>query len=227
MSSRLSPAASSSSSEKNWIDSTPSRRFDQNVVEVGRAGEAPGHADDRDPTVEILVLSCHRSLPSLPARQRPELLWGPPSPDQRAGSDVTVRLVPGSPVIDEYPLTPVQQGMLFHRLEGTNVGVDIEQFVGELAEDVDVDAMRAAWQRVADRHPIMRTRFRWTDRDEPVQEVVEHVDVALAVHDLRALDAREQDEALAAFLVADRRAGFELDAAPLWHLTPAPDHRSR
>ena len=31
----------------------------------------------------------------------------------------------------------------------------------------------AAWQRVADRHPIMRTRFRWAGVDEPVQEVVD------------------------------------------------------
>ena len=125
----------------------------------------------------------------------------------------------GAPAIDEYPLTPVQQGMLFHRLEGRNVGVDIEQFVGDLAEEIDADVMGAAWQRVADRHTIMRTRFRWADRDEPMQEVVEHVDVPFAVHDLRHLTPREQEERLAAFVVEDRQAGFELDTAPLWRLT--------
>jgi natural product biosynthesis luciferase-like monooxygenase protein len=125
----------------------------------------------------------------------------------------------GSPVIEEYSLTPVQQGMLFHHLEGRNLGVDIEQFVGRLDEDVDAAAMRAAWQRVADRHPIMRTRFRWADRDEPVQEVVDHVDVALAVDDLRHLTPAEQEERLARFLVDDRRVGFDLDTAPLWRLT--------
>ncbi|MGZ4804908.1 MAG: condensation domain-containing protein, partial [Ilumatobacteraceae bacterium] len=65
-----------------------------------------------------------------------------------------------APALEEYALTPVQQGMLFHWLENPNLGVDIEQFVGDLSEDVDPAAMRAAWQRVADRHPIMRTRFR-------------------------------------------------------------------
>jgi natural product biosynthesis luciferase-like monooxygenase protein len=109
--------------------------------------------------------------------------------------------------------------MLFHRLEGRHAGVDIEQFVGDLAEEVDVDAMRAAWQRVADRHAIMRTRFRWADVDEPVQEVVDRVEVTLTVHDLRSVPPEAQDEHLAEFLRSDRRAGFELDAAPLWHLT--------
>ncbi len=126
--------------------------------------------------------------------------------------------MPAPSAIDAYPLTPVQQGMLFHRLEGTNLGVDVEQFVGDLAEELDVDVLRAAWQRVADRHPIMRTRFRWAGVDEPIQEVVDHVDVPLEVHDLRHLTPTEQDAGFAEFLVADRLASFELDAAPLWHL---------
>jgi hypothetical protein len=121
--------------------------------------------------------------------------------------------------VDAYPLTPVQEGMLFHYLEGTNVGVDIEQFVGTLAEEVHVEDMRSAWQRVADRHPIMRTGFRWIDRDEPEQEVVARVEVPLTVHDLRDLSGPAQADRLAEHLLADRRAGFSMDAAPLWRLT--------
>ena len=122
-------------------------------------------------------------------------------------------------MIDLYALTPVQQGMLFHQLQERNVGVDIEQFVGDLAEEIDPDAMRAAWQRVCDRHPILRTRMRWADRDEPVQEVLDHVDTRLAVHDLRLLAPADQEARLSQFLVEDRRAGLALDAAPLWHVT--------
>src|SRR4051794_10488728 len=109
--------------------------------------------------------------------------------------------------------------MLFHQLEERNVGVDIEQFVGELAEEIDPDAMRAAWQRVCDRHPILRTRMRWADRDEPVQEVLDRVDAPLPVHDLRPLAPAEQEDRLRQFLVEDRRAGIALDTAPLWHVT--------
>ncbi|MGZ4765262.1 MAG: MupA/Atu3671 family FMN-dependent luciferase-like monooxygenase, partial [Ilumatobacteraceae bacterium] len=123
-----------------------------------------------------------------------------------------------APALEEYALTPVQQGMLFHWLENPNLGVDIEQFVGDLSEDVDPAAMRAAWQRVADRHPIMRTRFRWTDRDEPVQEVSQRVEAQMATHDLRTLAPEVQESVLAGFLADDRRAGFELDTPPLWRL---------
>jgi natural product biosynthesis luciferase-like monooxygenase protein len=121
--------------------------------------------------------------------------------------------------VDEYRLTPVQHGMLFHRLQGLSVGVDIEQFVGDLDEELDPGLLQVAWQRVVDRHPIMRTRFRWVDRDEPTQEVAGHVGVELAVHDLTDLPRSEQEDRLARFLVEDRRAGFDLATAPLWRLT--------
>ena len=52
-------------------------------------------------------------------------------------------------VVDSYLLTPIQQGMLFHHLQGANVGVDVEQMVGNLHEAVDVEVLRHAWQRIA------------------------------------------------------------------------------
>ena len=45
--------------------------------------------------------------------------------------------------------------MLFHHLQGTNPGVDIEQFVGDLREVLDEQVFRVAWQRIADRHAIL------------------------------------------------------------------------
>lgn len=101
--------------------------------------------------------------------------------------------------------------MVFHFLEGTNIGVDIEQFVGRLDERIDVERFRRAWACVADRHAILRTRFAWSGLDRPVQEVVAAVEPSLTV-----LDA--DDEPLDDLLEQDRRAGFALDAAPLWRV---------
>src|SRR5579862_9392566 len=72
-----------------------------------------------------------------------------------------------------YRLAPVQHGMLFHWLrDGAHTGVDVEQMIVTLREEVDADALRCAWVRVTGRHPVLRTRFRWSGLDEPVQEVI-------------------------------------------------------
>jgi hypothetical protein len=121
-------------------------------------------------------------------------------------------------VAESYPLVPVQQGMLFHHLEGTNVGVDIEQMVGDLAEAIDPILFERAWQRISDRHPILRTRFRWDGLDQPLQDVLDTVVVHLVVHDLRSLTHADQQEAFDRFLVDDRRRGFALGEAPPWRV---------
>ena len=122
-------------------------------------------------------------------------------------------------VVDTYPLSPLQLGMLFHHLEGSNLGVDIEQLVGELGESIDVRALRDAWQHTADRHPILRTAFRWVGVERPMQVVSDQVTVSIVEHDWRQLTDVAQREQFEQFMVADRLAGFDMAAAPMWRLT--------
>ena len=123
-----------------------------------------------------------------------------------------------SPIQDSYPVTPLQHGMLFHGMQGGNPGVDIEQMVGELREELDPEALRRAWATVAARHPILRTRFVWGDRPVPVQEVLASVDVPFEVHDLRGSPAGQDAGALQAYLADDRARGFDPATAPLWRV---------
>src|SRR5579859_6191373 len=75
-------------------------------------------------------------------------------------------------VVDRYPLSPLQQGMLYHALAEPNSGVDIEQMVITLPETVDVARLKRAWERVVARHPILRTSFEWEGlQGEPQQQV--------------------------------------------------------
>ena len=67
----------------------------------------------------------------------------------------------GMPLVDAYPLSPIQAGMLFHHLQGGQPGVDIEQMIGAMAEHLDADSMLRAWSAVCQRHDILRTSFRW------------------------------------------------------------------
>ncbi|HVW83946.1 MAG TPA: amino acid adenylation domain-containing protein, partial [Bryobacteraceae bacterium] len=122
-------------------------------------------------------------------------------------------------VADAFPLSPMQQGMLFNYLREPHSGIDIEQLVVHLPEAVDIRRLQAAWEWLADRHEMLRARFVWEDATQPRQEIVARVSIPFLFDDARALSEPEQRERLAAFLDADRRRGFELNAAPLFRLS--------
>src|SRR5205814_10354240 len=90
-----------------------------------------------------------------------------------------------------YSLSPLQQGMLFHALAAPGSGVDIEQMVCTLREEIDSAKLRAAWRQVIARHEILRTAFHWDT--QPEQRVAEKVDALWIEEDWRetATDARE------------------------------------
>jgi NRPS condensation-like uncharacterized protein len=119
---------------------------------------------------------------------------------------------------DTYGLSAIQQGMLFHSLDSRQSGVDIEQLVCTLHEDLNVPAFRQAWDCVIDRHPALRTSFRWEHVDEAVQEVHRSVVVPFQEDNWQALSASEQKIQLEVFLQSDRKRGFELGSAPLMRL---------
>jgi Condensation domain/AMP-binding enzyme len=120
---------------------------------------------------------------------------------------------------DAYPLSPMQQGMLFQSLLAPGSGAYIEQLLCYLDEVVDDAALRQAWVTVIRRYPVLRTNFRWADRDEPQQEVHGEVDLPWQFLDWSAIAEAEQEARLAEFLKADRGRGFDLTHAPLLRLT--------
>ncbi|HEU0302377.1 MAG TPA: amino acid adenylation domain-containing protein [Longimicrobium sp.] len=115
-------------------------------------------------------------------------------------------------VHDAYPLTPLQQGMLFQSLLAP--GVNVEQVVCRLAEPVDAERLARAWSRVARRHDVLRTRFRWADVPEPVQEVVGEAPLEIARHDWSGLVPAAWTARLDEWLAQDRARGFSLGRAP-------------
>jgi amino acid adenylation domain-containing protein len=109
-------------------------------------------------------------------------------------------------VVDLYPLTPLQQGILFHSIDGASY---VEQVSARL-HGVDVDRMRGAWHAVAAAHPVFRTAFSWRSHDEPMQAVVDEIDVPFEVVATTEVDR---------FLLADRQRGLDLDRAPAMRVT--------
>lgn len=118
-----------------------------------------------------------------------------------------------------YPLSPMQEGMLFHTLYAPGSGVYVEQVCYKLQGEVDTSAFESAWQAAAKRHQVLRTCFVWEDVKNPVQWVRDEARIPIDQVDLRNRSEKEQEEWLNVFLNADREKGFELAEAPLTRLT--------
>ncbi|HWO59216.1 MAG TPA: amino acid adenylation domain-containing protein [Umezawaea sp.] len=99
----------------------------------------------------------------------------------------------GRDVEDVYPLTPMQSGMLFHSLAAAD-DLYAGRFSAELEGVPDPAALAAAWQRVVDRTPALRTAVVWQGVREPVQVVHRRAELPVTHHDLRGDPARAQRE---------------------------------
>ncbi|MBI8213240.1 non-ribosomal peptide synthase/polyketide synthase [Pseudomonas aeruginosa] len=119
-------------------------------------------------------------------------------------------------VEDLYPLSPMQQGMLFHSLYQQNSGDYINQMRLDV-EGLDPQRFREAWQAALDAHEVLRSGFLWQGAlEKPLQLVRKRVEVPFSVHDWR--DRADLAEALDALAAGEAGLGFELAEAPLLRL---------
>lgn len=118
-------------------------------------------------------------------------------------------------VQDIYPLSPMQQGMLFHSMHAPESGVYIEQLACALKGELNVEAFERAWRRAIERHAVLRTAFVTAGLKEPAQVVHRQVALPLIKEDWRETPKAEQQARLDEFLRAERRRGFNLAEPPL------------
>jgi len=114
-----------------------------------------------------------------------------------------------------YPLSPVQEGILFHTRYAPQSGVYVIQFTCLLEGWLNVGAFQQAWQQVVERHPALRTLFAWERRDKPLQIVRRQVDLSWQEEDWQKMTPEEQAKRLEQLLQADQTQGFDLLKAPL------------
>lgn len=123
---------------------------------------------------------------------------------------------PEFPGVEEsYPLSPMQQGMLFDSLSAQEPGVDMEQIIIKLHEDLNPSILRASWEKVVERHSVMRTSLRWEGVNKPLQDVHDQVKLSWDQQDWRNLSREEQKARIGSYLRSDRHRGFALNEPPL------------
>ncbi|MCZ7482998.1 condensation domain-containing protein [Rhizobium rhizogenes] len=117
-----------------------------------------------------------------------------------------------------YPLSPMQEGLLFHSIATPDEGVYVPQIVLQLRGAIDPQIMHDCWSEMVSRHAVLRTTFHWEERDEPFQVVHSDASLAWSQLDWSSLDVEEQQRRLGALLSTNRRQAFDLKTAPLVRL---------
>ncbi|MFD7663919.1 amino acid adenylation domain-containing protein [Streptomyces sp. NPDC059788] len=121
-----------------------------------------------------------------------------------------------SMVEDVWPLSPLQEGLLFHATfdeEGPDVYT--VQSAHAVEGPLDAGRLRAAWQTLIARHAALRACFRRVSGARMVQVIAREVELPWQESDLSHL-APDDAEAGAERLAADERARrFDLASAPL------------
>ena len=129
------------------------------------------------------------------------------SEEERAGLPARHR---GHAVIDGYPLSMLQQGMLFHSMQHPDSPV---------YHCVITFAVNAAWQpacfeqalnHVVARHPVLRTEF-FLHAGRPLQFVTDARTPSVQVHDLRGEPGLAADAAIEAWVLAEKARGLRIE----------------
>ena len=116
---------------------------------------------------------------------------------------------------DAYPLVQLQLGMLFQSKFNADT---------KLYHNISSFHLRAVWhlehlqtsiQLLAKRHPILRTSFNLSEFSKPLQLVHKRVLIPVQVEDLRQLNEREREEAIATWFEAEKSRKIDWTNAPL------------
>jgi hypothetical protein len=113
-----------------------------------------------------------------------------------------------------FPLSYNQQGIWFlYQLAPESMVYNVT-FAARICSDVDIPALRGAFQALVDRHASLRTTF-FVHSGKPVQQVHEHVQVQFEETEARAWGSDE----LKARLGEEANRPFDLERGPLLRVT--------
>ncbi|MFC8300698.1 amino acid adenylation domain-containing protein [Micromonospora orduensis] len=125
-------------------------------------------------------------------------------------------MVSGGALADLLPLTPAQEGLLYHALvDDSGLDVYLVQVRFRIDGPVDPQRLRDAVAALLVRHPNLRACFRHKGLARPVQVVPREVSVPWTEVDLTGRGPAEAQEELRRLLATDRVRRFEMTRPPL------------
>lgn len=110
-----------------------------------------------------------------------------------------------------FPLTPMQEGMLFHTLKDDRCSAYFSQHINEMKGSIDIDLFKKSLEILTDRFEIFRTRIFHKKLDKPMQVVLKNATMEFNYIDLSKEDQLTKRNKVKEFLESDRERGFNLD----------------
>ncbi|MBO9205122.1 MULTISPECIES: condensation domain-containing protein, partial [Niastella] len=117
-----------------------------------------------------------------------------------------------------YPLSGLQQGMLFHGLYAKQEEAYVEQFTCSITGGMHSAAFKKTWAYLCRHHTILRTGFYYDAFSIPVQCAYRNVVPNIIEIDFRDKTADEQSTLITQYKQADRERGFMFRQAPLMRI---------
>ncbi|RED45828.1 non-ribosomal peptide synthetase [Aestuariispira insulae] len=142
---------------------------------------------------------------------------------EQADLDQIGQMVPGGleNVADIYPLTPLQEGILFHHQISRDSDPYLLWHLNRFDSRQDLDRYLTALQKVIQRHDILRTAFIWQGLHMPIQVVLRQV--TLSVETVSIPPATDDPRAYLIDHYGSRQNLMDLTQAPLLRIYLAPE----
>ncbi|MCY8377326.1 amino acid adenylation domain-containing protein [Bacillus inaquosorum] len=121
---------------------------------------------------------------------------------------------------DIYPLSHMQEGMLFHSLMDVSSKAYVEQTSFTITGNLCIDSFQKSLNLLVSRYDIFRTIFikEVQDLTGPQQVVLSNRELTVYREDFSHLADHEQQALIDAFMTKDREKGFNLQKDPLMRL---------
>jgi tyrocidine synthetase-3 len=113
-----------------------------------------------------------------------------------------------------FPLTAVQQGMLYHFLKDPGSCIYFEQLTMGVSGEIKQTVFEEAWNQVVRDNEMLRTVFRWENVKNPLQLVLKTHHLKPLYYDLTQEEPGNQEKRLEQIKISDRNNPFDLMEVP-------------
>lgn len=110
-----------------------------------------------------------------------------------------------------YPLSPMQQGMLFENLRGgRSDDAYFEQSIVAVKGDLRKEKIEEIYNQLIARHQVLRSNIVYEELEQPLSVISKEKFGNVIYKDLSGLGAKEQEKAISSFMALEKEQGYDL-----------------